>query len=162
MSDDIQQSFQVVSRKELDTRNIAKKISSLFHEGDLIILDGDLGAGKTHFVKGFAEGLHSQDLVTSPTFSLANFYRSSSSPLLHIDLYRIDSETELNDLGLYEYFDQSITIIEWGKKFSNCFDSYVLITFQLIDHEIRQISFSAKGVLCWEKVEKIKQELAEE
>lgn len=160
MNSDTQQSFRVTSQGELDTKNIARKASSFFETGDLIILEGDLGVGKTHFVKGFAEGIHAQDLVTSPTFSIANFYKGTSTPLLHIDLYRIESEAEFSDLGLYEYFDQSITLIEWGKKFSSLFDSYVLITFRLLEDGTRQIYFSAQGASNEEKVEKIKHALA--
>lgn len=151
--------FQILSKSEIDTKNIAKIISPLFHEGDLIILEGDLGSGKTHFVKGFAEGTHSQDAVTSPTFSIANFYRSTHAALLHIDLYRIESTEEFNDLGLAEYFDQSVTLVEWGKKFSDCFESYLLITFELQEDGCRLISFTSEGEMYNSKIDRIKDEL---
>ncbi|MDR1601006.1 MAG: tRNA (adenosine(37)-N6)-threonylcarbamoyltransferase complex ATPase subunit type 1 TsaE [Tannerella sp.] len=136
--------FQLVSKSEASTRNTARAIARFFHPGDLIVLDGDLGAGKTHFVKGFAEGLNSADTVTSPTFSIANFYRTGSFDLLHADLYRISSVDEFNDLGLSDYFDTSVVLIEWGMKFAECLDEYLLVSFGMKDGN-RLITFTAKG-----------------
>jgi len=139
--------FRVTSKGENETKQIAKTIASLFNSGDLIILDGDLGTGKTHFVKGFADGLCSQNLVTSPTFSIANFYNSATAQLLHIDLYRINTFDEFNDIGLYDYFSQSIVIIEWGLKFSEYFDEYFLISlaYDANETDTRKITFDCKG-----------------
>jgi tRNA threonylcarbamoyladenosine biosynthesis protein TsaE len=136
--------FQLVSKSEACTKNSARAIARLFRPGDLIVLDGDLGAGKTHFVKGFAEGLNSADTVTSPTFSIANFYRTDSFDLLHADLYRINSIDEFNDLGLSDYFDTSVVLIEWGMKFAECLDEYILVSFRLNGGD-RLIAFTAKG-----------------
>ncbi|MDR2691060.1 MAG: tRNA (adenosine(37)-N6)-threonylcarbamoyltransferase complex ATPase subunit type 1 TsaE, partial [Dysgonamonadaceae bacterium] len=123
-------------------REIARKIAPLFHPGDLIIQDGGLGAGKTHFVKGFAEGFHSEDLVTSPTFSIANFYRTGRFDILHIDLYRIETIEAFNDLGLTDYFDQSVVCIEWGTKFAGYFDDYMLVSFESKGDNERLITFA--------------------
>ena len=137
--------FQIFSESETDTKNIAKTIASVFKMGDLIILEGDLGAGKTHFVKGFADGLNSQNVVTSPTFSIANFYKSPVITLLHIDLYRINSINEFYDLGLIDFFDQAVTMIEWGLKFEGFADDYLLISIEILDNNSRLISFENKG-----------------
>jgi len=137
--------IRILSNSEADTRKVAQKIAQLFHSGDIIILDGDLGAGKTYFVKGFAEGFHSEDPVSSPTFSIANFYRSDKSDILHIDLYRISNMDEFNDLGLSDYFGQSITLIEWGKKFAEYFEDYLLISFEINDDNVRTLTFEAQG-----------------
>ena len=137
--------FQIFSECETDTKNIANKISSIFRMGDVIILEGDLGAGKTHFVKGFADGLNSKNVVTSPTFSIANFYKSRDITLLHIDLYRIATINEFYDLGLIDYFDQSVTMIEWGMKFEDYVDDFLLITIKILDNNSRLISFEIKG-----------------
>ena len=137
--------FRIISVSEEATRNIAKKIAQLFHSGDMIILDGDLGAGKTYFVKGFAEGYHSKDPVSSPTFSIANFYRTDAYEVLHIDLYRISNIDEFNDLGLYDYFGQSVVLIEWGKKFAESFDDYLLISFEINDNNTRSLTFTSQG-----------------
>jgi len=137
--------FRFISNSEEATLKAAREIAKLFHPGDMIILDGDLGAGKTCFVKGFVEGYHSKDLVSSPTFSIANFYRTEASEILHIDLYRISNIDEFNDLGLYDYFDQSIVLIEWGKKFTDYFDDYLLISFDINDDNTRILTFTNQG-----------------
>jgi len=148
--------FQILSNSQEDTKNIAQKAARFFHPGDLIILDGDLGAGKTHFVKGFTEGFSSKDLVTSPTFSIANFYRTGGFDILHIDLYRISTIEEFKDLGLTDYFDQSIVLIEWGLKFADYFDEYMLVSFESKGDNERLITFTGnskkideiKNILC--------------
>jgi len=137
--------FKIISNSEETTRNIAKKTAQLFHPGDMIILDGDLGAGKTYFVKGFTENFQTNDLVSSPTFSIANFYRTDVSEILHIDLYRISSIDEFNDLGLQDYFGQSIVMIEWGMKFADYFDEFLLISFEINDTNTRTITFTSQG-----------------
>ena len=137
--------FSVISDSEESTKEVAQKIAPFFHSGDIIILDGDLGAGKTYFVKGFTEGLQSKDLVSSPTFSIANFYRTTASEIIHIDLYRISTMEEFNDLGLTDYFDPSIVLIEWGKKFAACFEEYFVISFQINDNNTRTLTFEGHG-----------------
>ena len=137
--------FQILSESEANTKNIAETIAPMFKMGDVLILEGDLGAGKTHFVKGFADGISSQNVVTSPTFSIANFYKSPDTTLLHIDLYRITTLNEFYDLGLIDYFDQSVTMIEWGLKFEDYVDDYLLITIEICDNNSRKISFESRG-----------------
>jgi tRNA threonylcarbamoyladenosine biosynthesis protein TsaE len=137
--------FRIISHSEDNTRAVARKIAPLFRAGDVIVLDGDLGAGKTCFVKGFTDGLHSDDAVNSPTFSIANFYRTGATEILHIDLYRISTVEELNDLGLSDYFGQSIALIEWGKKFAEFFEDYLLVSFEINDDHVRTITFTAQG-----------------
>ena len=87
----------------------------------MVILRGDLGAGKTTLVKGIAEGLQaaSQDDVTSPTFTLIHEFRGSEVNLFHVDLYRVDTLRELDTLGLDELFaeDGNLVLLEWGEKF---------------------------------------------
>jgi len=137
--------FHILSECEADTKNIAKTIAPVFKMGDVLILEGDLGAGKTHFVKGFADGINSKNVVTSPTFSIANFYKSPVITLLHIDLYRINTLNEFYDLGLIDYFDQSVTMIEWGLKFDGFVDEYLLISIEICDNNSRLISFDSRG-----------------
>lgn len=127
---------------EAKTIEFAKNISQDFQKGDIIILEGDLGAGKTHFVKGFIQGFDSLNIATSPTFSIANFYKTKQGfDILHLDLYRIQNVAEFNNLGLSDYFNETIALIEWGKQFSDCFSDYYLITFDKLPTEnCRKIS----------------------
>ena len=137
--------FRILTTGEAATCAVAQKIAGLFRQGDIIVLEGDLGAGKTYFVKGFTTGFRSQDEVSSPTFSIANFYRTGKTELLHIDLYRITSIDDWNDLGLSDYFGQSIVLIEWGMKFTDHFDEYLMITFGIQDENTRTLTFTAQG-----------------
>jgi len=86
--------------------------------GDVIALNGPLGAGKTHFAKGVVAGLGSEDDVTSPTFALVNEYRSGRMPVFHFDFYRLEAADELLRIGWDEYLDEDgIILVEWADKF---------------------------------------------
>jgi tRNA threonylcarbamoyladenosine biosynthesis protein TsaE len=109
----------------------------------LIVLRGDLGAGKTTLVKGIAEGFEaaSADAVTSPTFTLVHEYRGPRAALYHIDLYRVDTERELETLGLDDLTGpSSILLIEWGEKFSRFVrERDVEIVLERVDENERRI-----------------------
>ena len=98
------------------TRALGAAVASLAHAGDLLLLAGDLGAGKTAFTQGFARGLGVTDQVVSPTFTLARQYDGATLRLNHLDVYRLDHLQEAIDLGLSELIDDDsgVTIIEWG------------------------------------------------
>jgi tRNA threonylcarbamoyladenosine biosynthesis protein TsaE len=114
----------------------------------LILLRGDLGAGKTTLVKGIAEGFAaaSADDVTSPTFTLVHEYRGPRAILYHIDLYRIDTERELETLGLDDLAGpESILLIEWGEKFPRFVrERNVEIALERIDETERRIQISGR------------------
>lgn len=96
-----------------ETRKIASDIAENAKESDVFCLTGDLGAGKTVFAKGFAEGLGINEHITSPTFTIFNIY-NGRIPLYHFDMYRIEDEDELYNLGVEEYFyGKGICLIEW-------------------------------------------------
>ena len=103
-----------------ETIALGRSLAELLKPPKLVLLRGDLGAGKTTLVKGIAEAFHaaSADNVTSPTFTLIHEYRGTSAVLFHIDLYRIDTQRELDTLALDDLLsDNSILVIEWGEKF---------------------------------------------
>jgi tRNA threonylcarbamoyladenosine biosynthesis protein TsaE len=103
-----------------ETIAFGRKLAADLNPPLLILLRGDLGAGKTTLVKGIAEGFEasSADDVTSPTFTLVHHYRGPRAALYHIDLYRVDTERELETLGLDDLMGpDSILLIEWGEKF---------------------------------------------
>ncbi|HEX3620929.1 MAG TPA: tRNA (adenosine(37)-N6)-threonylcarbamoyltransferase complex ATPase subunit type 1 TsaE [Acidimicrobiales bacterium] len=97
-----------------DTRALAAEVASLARPGDLIVLAGDLGTGKTAFAQGFAKGLGVDEPVTSPAFILVRTYEGRL-PLVHLDVYRLDHIQELVDLGIAELLDEgAVTLVEWG------------------------------------------------
>lgn len=97
-----------------DTRALAAELAPFAQAGDLILLEGGLGTGKTAFVQGFAKGLGVTDRVTSPTFVLVRSY-AGRLPMVHLDVYRLDKLQELVDLGIAELLDEDgVTLIEWG------------------------------------------------
>jgi len=97
-----------------DTRALAAEVAALAKPGDLIVLAGDLGTGKTAFAQGFARGLGITEPVTSPAFVLVRTYEGRL-PLVHLDVYRLDHLQELVDLGISELLDEgAVTLVEWG------------------------------------------------
>ncbi len=103
-----------------ETIALGRELASLLAPPKLVLLRGDLGAGKTTLVKGIADGFQaaSQDDVTSPTFTIVHEYRGPQATLYHIDLYRVDTQRELETLGLDDLMtENSILLIEWGEKF---------------------------------------------
>lgn len=141
----IMESFSVISYGTADTVRIASILASRLFVGDAILLKGELASGKTTFIKAVAAALESSDLVTSPTFSLAQFYSSDAGPILHVDTYRLADIHEYRDLGLEEYVETSISLVEWGEKLAEEFPCHLLVDFQhdLGDPNRRELFFSS-------------------
>lgn len=98
----------------METRSLAARLASLCRPGDVIVLSGGLGVGKTTFVGGLADGLGIEESVTSPTFVLMRIYDSGFLPLVHVDVYRIGSSLEFDDLEVFELGRDGVVAIEWG------------------------------------------------
>ena len=107
----------VTTHSELETAAVGRDLARTLSAGSVVLLHGDLGAGKTAFVRGLAEGLGAPpDEVSSPTFTLAQEYRGGRVRLIHADLYRLDDPREIDDLGLDEIGLDSVLAIEWAEK----------------------------------------------
>ena len=101
-----------------DTKNVAAALAMVVGPGDVITLDGDLGAGKTQFTQGIAEELDIEGPVTSPTFNLVISYDDGCMPLYHFDLYRLEDPAELEDIDFYGIVEgDGVSCIEWASKF---------------------------------------------
>ncbi len=112
---------EYITHSAQETMALGRKLAPALKSARMVILRGELGAGKTTLVKGIAEGLQaaSQDDVTSPTFTLIHEFRGPDVNLFHVDLYRVDTLRELDTLGLDELFaeDGNLVLLEWGEKF---------------------------------------------
>jgi tRNA threonylcarbamoyladenosine biosynthesis protein TsaE len=109
--------LNLVTRAEGETADAGRQLAAKLTAGSVVLLYGDLGAGKTAFVKGLAEGLGaSRDDVSSPTFTLVQEYRGGRLPLFHVDLYRLNDPREIEDLGLDEIAAEGVLAIEWAEK----------------------------------------------
>ena len=137
--------FKYTSRCEQDTLEIAENIESEKFPGMVICLDGELGSGKTVFVKGFAKALGIQETITSPTFSLVKEYYEGEMPLFHMDVYRLDDSNK--NFGLDDYLNQDgVCIIEWPEMIENQLPEERLdIKIRVIDDETRVLVFTPYG-----------------
>src|SRR5215831_14834392 len=105
----------ITTRSEEETAALGREVAATLSAGDVLLLYGDLGAGKTAFVRGLAEGLNiPRDDVSSPTFTLIQEYRGGRLPLFHVDLYRIEDPREFDELGLDEIAEEGVLAIEWA------------------------------------------------
>jgi len=133
-----------VAESEEDTLAIARELATTLKAGDVLLLAGDLGAGKTTFVRGLAEGLgiNPQD-VSSPTFTLVHEYRGGRLTLYHADLYRLD-RTATDDLGLEEVgVKDGVLAIEWPDRLSHALAAARTVTLEVVGESARRISGSA-------------------
>ena len=105
----------VVTNSPAETEAEGERLGGLLRQGDLLLLKGDLGAGKTTFVRGVARGAGSSAHVASPTFQLVRVYPGRLQ-LAHVDLYRVEAGDQLADLGLDELLDQGAVVVEWGDR----------------------------------------------
>ena len=112
-----------------NTIKIGQNLAKLLSKGDVVVLSGDLGAGKTKFVEGFLHNFGLQDEISSPTFNIINEYISLDNNIYHFDVYRLEDSDEFYAIGGEEYFEKGICLIEWGELISDVLPKdYIHIT----------------------------------
>lgn len=139
--------MEIISRSPRQTINLGKRLSKLLKKGDIILLFGEFGSGKTTFVKGIAEGLGvKKNKVNSPSFVLINEFKGRL-PLFHFDLYRLNNLQEIFSLGFEEYlFDDAVSVIEWAQRLKPVsFDRYLKVHFKLKGGNKRLIKITKRG-----------------
>jgi tRNA threonylcarbamoyladenosine biosynthesis protein TsaE len=104
----------VKSTSPKETESVGEALGAQLRAGDVVVLTGDLGTGKTTFTKGLARGLGVTDRVTSPTFTIVQEY-DGRVPVAHVDVYRLERIQELHDFGFEELLEQRVTVVEWGE-----------------------------------------------
>lgn len=139
--------IEVISHSEEETEGLAHKLAAAFRQEDVVVLKGELGSGKTVFVRGlaYALGLDEQQ-VNSPSYTLVNEY-SGNNPLYHFDLYRLQDENELHEIGWNDYLSRSgLVVVEWGEKAGSFLpQKYYLIEFEIVDEHQRKITIRTVG-----------------
>ena len=104
----------MITKSAAETRALGEKLAGRLQPGDVLLLEGDLGAGKSELTRGIARGLGVAETVTSPSFTILNVYESGRCPLYHFDWYRLESSEELYELGMDEYLGgDGIAVVEW-------------------------------------------------
>lgn len=153
--------LKMISNSILETTKIASTLAKLLSKGDIVILSGELGSGKTKFTEGFLSFFGMQDEISSPTFNIVNEYTSTTANIYHFDVYRLENSDEFYAIGGEEYFEKGICLIEWGEIIKDILPpNYIEIKIEKDnEHENRRIlNFVAYG----KKYEKVLSTLKEE
>ena len=149
------------TRSPEQTRRIGMRLGGELQPGDVICLQGNLGAGKTTFTQGIAQGWGSIDSVSSPTFVLVNMYRrANGGQLFHLDAYRLDSIPEAEELDFDSMLEEGALIIEWSERLGNLIPKErLLIRLDHISEEHRQMRINANGKRYDELLELVRQSM---
>ncbi len=140
-------SFEVISRSPTQTRRIGMRLGEMLQPGDVIGLEGNLGAGKTTLVQGIASGWGSYDSVSSPTYVLINVYRRlDRKQLFHLDAFRLTSLEEAIDLDIDTMLNQGPLLVEWADRIKEALpEDYLWINMRFINDEQRDFIVNARG-----------------
>ena len=137
--------LQLVSESEEETRRLGSRLARLLGPGDVVLLSGALGSGKTCLAQGIAAGLGVREPVTSPTFSLVNEY-DSKPRLFHLDFYRLERPSEIMEMGFDEYFyGDGITVAEWPERVIGLPPEHLRIHVLSVSERSRALDFSPTG-----------------
>ena len=136
-----------VSASVEETKALAAALAPLVRPCDIILLNGDLGAGKTQFSQGFANALGVKQQVTSPTFTILLEYRDGRLPLYHFDLYRLEDDEELEDIGYFDVLEaDGVSLVEWADKFPDSLpEDYLEIRITIALDETRFLAATPEG-----------------
>lgn len=150
------------SNSSTETALIAKKFAFFLNVGDIVVLTGELGAGKTKFTEGFLSYYNLQDEISSPTFNIVNEYVSKDIKIYHFDVYRLADIDEFYAIGGEEYFEKGICLIEWGEQIEEALpEDYIKINFEKNDENenLRILKFEAIGTKYERILDSLKEEL---
>ena len=146
---------EVMCKSELETKEFAKNFASKLAKGDIIVLSGDLGAGKTKFVEGILTYFGMQEEISSPTFTIVNEYHNEKIDIYHFDLYRLKDIYEFENIGGEEYFNKGICIFEWGELIEDTLpNDYIKITIEKGNNDderkliIETFGIKYEGLIC--------------
>ena len=150
--------YKFISKNEQDTINFASTIASYLQKGDIIVLSGDLGSGKTKFTQGILKYFNLEDEISSPTFTIVNEYHKDEINIYHFDVYRLEDSDEFYAIGGDEYLNNGICIIEWGEIIEDILPKeYIKISFtkDMENENYRILDLAGIGKKSIDKLSKI-------
>lgn len=137
----------MITKGPMETRDAGRKLAAKLRAGDVLLMYGDLGAGKSEMTRGIAEGLGVTETVTSPSFTVLNVYESGTIPLYHFDWYRLESAEEIYELGMDEYLGgDGIAVVEWPTQCPDAIpEDHLKIEITPVDENTREIRWIQQG-----------------
>lgn len=141
--------YTFTSHTSTDTMNFASNLARKLHIGDVVVLSGELGAGKTKFTEGFLKYFGLDNEISSPTFNIVNEYKKDDIKIYHFDVYRLEDVSEFYAIGGEEYFSSGICIIEWGEIIEEALPrDFIKISFEkdLSDENVRYLNVQTFGI----------------
>jgi tRNA threonylcarbamoyladenosine biosynthesis protein TsaE len=139
-------SLTITTASADETLALGRRLAAVVAPGDIVLLEGRLGAGKTLFVSGVAEGLGIADRITSPTFVISHIHRQGFLPLIHADVYRLGSVAEFDDLELPDEALDGVLLIEWGGTVAESIgEDHLAISIEITSETERTITFEPSG-----------------
>lgn len=140
--------YKFTSHSSAETMDFAYNLASKLHIGDVVVLSGELGAGKTKFTEGFLKYFNLENEISSPTFTIVNEYKKDNIKIYHFDVYRLEDVSEFYAIGGEEYFSSGICLIEWGELIEEALPSdYIKISFEkdAFDENVRYLNVQTFG-----------------
>lgn len=137
--------LQISTHSPADTLALGRRFAAVLTAGDVVLLSGRLGSGKTLFAAGIAEGLGITDRITSPSFVISRIHRDGFLPLVHADVYRLGTQAEFDDLELPDDAADGVLLIEWGNTVvAGLGESHLVVRID-VEHEVRVFTFMPQG-----------------
>ena len=141
--------MEFITHNPAETEAVGAALARALHPGAVIAYRGDLGAGKTAFTRGLAQGLGCSEQVTSPTYTIVNEYLSGKMPLFHFDMYRLGSADDLWDIGWDDYLDRmGVCAVEWSENVDEAMENAIFVTIEKLGDEDRRITIEGGDVLA--------------
>ena len=133
--------MEFLTNSPAETEAVGTALGKILKPGTVIAYRGNLGAGKTAFTRGLARGLGSDEMVTSPTYTIVNEYLGGRMPLFHFDMYRLASSDDLWDIGWEDYLDwNGVCAVEWSENVADAMEGAISVTIEKLDDDARRIT----------------------